>query len=69
METAVDDKDQVKGGPEKDADDTEDTEGNMHPGPRGEKQPTSGGENPTGRDDDAGEGGDNFHPRPFHPRP
>jgi hypothetical protein len=68
METAVDDKDQVKDGPEKDAEDTEDTEGNMHPG-RGGAQPTSGGENPTGRDDAESEGGDNFHPRPFHPRP
>jgi hypothetical protein len=67
--TAVDDKEQAKGGPDaQETDETEDTEGNMHPGPRG-AQPTSGGENPTGRDDDAGSEGENFHPRPFHPRP
>jgi hypothetical protein len=77
LEAAVDDKDQVKDGTEKGAEETEDTEGNIYspgrsgiysPGRSGATEPTSG-ENPTGTDESGSEGGENFHPRPFHPRP
>jgi hypothetical protein len=63
----VDEKKGLQDEPQaQDGDDSEDTEGNMHPRGLGEKQPTSGGENPTGRDDqDAGSEGEGFHPRPY----
>jgi hypothetical protein len=64
----VDEKKGLQDEPQaQDADETEDTEGNIYL-PRPAK-PTDGGENPTGSDEGGAEGGENFHPRPFHPRP